>query len=442
MKQERLLELIDETHQQMMALLGDLSDEQLDVPYERGINPPVWEVGHSAFFYEYFLLRPLRKVDPLMPGYDPVWDSFDIPHRERWSPGVVPGKAETLDYYDRAVAETIDLLSRGNTLTDEESYLGQYVVAHQQMHLESLIWCRQTLGYQAPSFLVDEPVESNPDLGGDTAIPGGRYFIGVPVPAEEEKSINFSFDNERPGFDQVLSDFQISKTLVSRGEFAEFVDDGGYETAQWWSFGGNYWRRENKLTAPAYWAREGDTWTVRRFHEVRPLDPESPMLHVSFWEAEAYAKWAGRRLPTEFEWEVAARGPKAQKFPWGNDPDKAPPAALGSRNIGSAPVTGYMEGASPFGCLQMIGTAWEWTTSQYLPFAGFCVDMYAYMSTLQFGDHKTTRGGSAATSLSLPRNTYRQAIFPDRTDLFTGFRTCALQGNPRDQPASRTFPTS
>ncbi len=424
--QESLLQSIEHTHRQMMALIDDLSEEQIRVPYEKGINPPVWELGHSAFFYEYFLLRPLYGVDPIMPGYDTVWDSFDIPHRERWTPGVVPEKAEVLPYYDRVVTETVDRLARPGTLTDEELYLGQYVIAHQQMHLESLIWSRQTFGFQAPAFLTERPVTSGSDASGDATVPAGTYFIGVPTPEPDAKAVNFSFDNERPGFEMDIEEFRIAETLVSLGDYRAFVEDGGYTTPEWWSFGGNYWRSESGREAPVYWQKKGPEWSVRRFDQVVPLDPEAPMLHLSFWEAQAYAKWAGRRLPTEFEWEIAARGPEALKFPWGNEATLPPPAALECCNPGTAPVSAYAEGASAFGCLQMIGTAWEWTTSQYLPYPGFCVDMYAYMSTLQFGNHKTTKGGSFASSIGLPRNTYRQAIFPDRTDLFTGFRTCAL----------------
>jgi len=426
--QEGLLEELDRTDRRMIALIEDLDDEQLSVPCQPGINPPVWEMGHAAFFYEYFLLRDLYGVDPVMPGYDAVWDSFDIPHRERWSPGVVPGKEETFRYYRRVIDETRDRLASGNSLTDRERYLGQYVIAHQCMHLESLTWCRQTLGHPAPSFaLPDGPGAPGPERGesGDVEIPGGAYWIGVPRLEPDRMAEDFSFDNERPGFEREIPGFRISRTPVSAGEFLAFVEDGGYRNADHWSFGGRYWLRDCGREAPAYWEKRDGEWTVRRFDRVTPLDPETPVLHLSFWEAEAYCHWAGRRLPTEFEWEAAARGPEARKYPWGDELDRGR-ADLDARQLGTAPVTAFPGGASPFGCLQMVGSAWEWTTSQYLPYDGFCVDMYAYMSTLQFGDHKTTRGGSGATSASLVRSTYRQAYHPDRSDVFTGFRTCAV----------------
>ncbi len=412
-----------------MILIDELSVEELAVPCEPGINPPIWEVGHAAFFYEYFLLRRLYGVEPIMPGHDTVWDSFEIPHRERWEPGVVPDKAKTLGYYRRVINETKDRLAAGNGPSDEELYLGQYVIAHQDMHLESLIWCRQTLGYAPPPwsemYKGTEDGRLVPPLT-DAVIPGGTYFIGMPKPEEGAKSLHFSFDNERPGFDLAIAPFSLSRTLVTQGEFLEFVEDGGYDRPEFWSAGGKYWLRKVERSHPAYWKKRDGQWTVRRFDRIEPLSPTAPVIHVSFWEAEAYCRWAGRRLPNEFEWEAAARSAEARKFPWGISPASLP-ADLDARHLGTAPVNAFPDGATKDGCLQMIGTAWEWTINQYLPYDGFCVDMYAYMSTLQFGTHKTTRGGSCATSGSLIRNTYRQAYHPDRFDVFTGFRTCLVK---------------
>lgn len=409
----------------MVTLLEDLSDDQLDVPYRKGINPPIWEMGHSAFFYEYFLLRRLYKMDPIMPGFDSVWDSFDIPHRERWRPGVVPEKEKTLHYYHRVINEVRGRFGVADDLSDEELYLGQYVVAHQCMHLESLLWCRQTLGYAPPPYsALLQPGHETEAKTNDVTVPGGIYYIGVPNPDPGKNSLNFSFDNERPGFEMEIESFSISPTLVAQGEFLDFVEDGGYENLDHWSFGGRYWLRQQDRKHPGYWEKHGREWTVSRFDRIELLDRAAPALHISFWEAEAYCRWAGRRLPTEFEWEAAARGQAGLKFPWGKELEEAR-ADLDGIYLGTAPATAFVESASPTGCLQMIGTAWEWTASQYLPYDGFCVDMYPYMSTLQFGDHKTTRGGSCATSSCIIRNTYRQAYHPDRYDVFTGFRTCA-----------------
>jgi gamma-glutamyl hercynylcysteine S-oxide synthase len=433
MDQDTLLAQLDLADTRIRALLGDLSDEQLAVPYLPGINPPIWEMGHAAFFYEYFLLRPLYNSGPIMPGYDGVWDSFDIPHKERWTPGIVPPRRDTLAYYDHVIAEARHHLASPQGLSPRELYLGQYVIAHQCMHLESLLWARQSLAYPPPSFigeLAPPPSELAPTgTSGDASIPGGSYTIGIPAAPEPHLAPQFSFDNERPGFQLELAPFQISKTLVSNADFLTFVEDEGYSREDLWSFGGRFWLRQARRAHPLYWHHQDDRWLVRRFDSLLPLDPAAPALHLSFWEAEAYCTWAGRRLPTEFEWEAAARGPDATLFPWGNTlspGDAPPPADLDAALLGTAPVDALPSGVSPTGCLQMVGTAWEWTTSQYLPFDGFSVDMYAYMSTLQFGDHKTARGGSGATSASLIRSTYRQAYHPHRADIFTAFRTCPL----------------
>ncbi|MEM7012052.1 MAG: SUMF1/EgtB/PvdO family nonheme iron enzyme [Verrucomicrobiota bacterium] len=422
---EQLFADFDFADQRMRELVGTLDEAQLDVPYEPGINPPVWEMGHAAFFFEYFLLRELYGGEPRMPGYDEIWDSFEIPHRERWSPGVVPGKAETLDYYRRVIDETRNRLGAREELSPDEVYLTTYCIAHLCMHLESLIWARQTLGYPTPSFAETWTGGELATSLGDAEIPGGDYFIGVPKQSRDEMAGNFCFDNEKPGFTMRIEPFAISKTLVSCGEYLGFVEDGGYENADHWTFGGKHWLRESGAKHPVYWEKRDDEWWVRRFDQWAPLSNDAPVIHVNFREAEAYCQWAGRRLPSEFEWEIAARGPVALKFPWGDSFEPNREADLDLAFSGTAPTSAFPESASPFGCLQMLGSCWEWTTSQYLPFAGFEADMYAYMSTLQFGDHKTTRGGSFATSANLIRSTYRQAYFPTRRDIFIGFRTCA-----------------
>ena len=298
------------------------------------------------------------------------------------------------------------------------------------MHIESLIWARQTLAYPKPSFSGRETAGGTDCASpGDVAIDAGEYSIGMPADAADFATSGFSFDNERPGFRVALDAFKIARTLVSNREFLEFVEAGGYQDESLWSFGGRCWLAEGdggSRARPAYWRKgEGGAWQRRDFDQWIDLPMESPVMHVSFWEAEAFCRWAGRRLPSEHEWEAAARGIGAQHFPWGAsmEPERVD---MDARYLGLAPAGALEGGASPAGCLQMLGTAWEWTSSQFLPYDGFKIDMYRYMSVLQFGDHKVTKGGSCATCSGLIRNTYRQAYFPGRTDVFTGFRTCAV----------------
>ena len=419
-----LLAELDRTDRLTRVLLDDLSDEQLSVPYDRGINPPLWELGHTAFFYEYFLLRERDGIDPRMPGYDDVWDSFETHHEERWEEGVVPDKGAALGYYEGIIGATRERVG-ARKLIPEELYLYKYCIFHQHMHLESLLWARQTLGYPAPGCLREWKDDGRRGERGDVMVEGGKYSIGRPAGTEDYAAEGFSFDNEKPGFVTELEPFAISKTLVSNGEFAELVEDGGYERDEFWSCGGRRWRDAQQCSCPRYWRKGEGGWECRMFDAWVSLNPEAAVTHVSYWEAEAYCKWAGRRLPTELEWEAAARGKEGRMFPRGEEMD-ASRVVMDGECFGEVPVDALPAGATPEGCLQMIGTVWEWTTNQYLPYPGFTVDMYPYMSTLQFGYHKVTKGGSCGTASPLIRSSYRQAYYPDRNDAFLGFRTVGV----------------
>lgn len=411
-----LLKELNLSDKRMKQLVLSLTPEQLDVPYVVGINPPIWEMGHAAFFYETFLLRKLYDLSPLMPGHDEMWDSFEIPHKERWKKGVVPNLTDTCKYYDKILTLCRERLSSSKTLTPQESYLFQYSIAHHNMHIESLLWLRQTLAYPAPEFLGYWNSETPKTQQTDLTVPAGEYFIGKKPPlTDTEKAEDFCFDNEKPGFHLKLPSFSISNTLVSNQDFLNFVESGGYENLGHWSYGGKHWLKESKAKMPKYWKYKDGTWQQRRFDQWEHLRLDAPVLHINFREAEAYCHWAKRRLPNEFEWEVAA------KLYAETDPDYCD---LGGKFAGTSPTKALSINTNK--CIQMLGTCWEWTTNQYLPFDGFHHDMYAYMSTLQFGDHKTTRGGSWATAESLIRPTYRQAYLPERRDIFVGFRTCAI----------------
>ena len=440
---EQLLGELELARSRTLRLIESLPAEKLDVPYHPGVNPPLWEMGHSAFFYEVFVFNLLDGTPSYDPSMDDLWDSFHVEHQDRWRSDLFPGRDATLAYfntiYDR-VAERI----RSRSLTDEELYLYRYAIFHQNMHIESLIWCRQTVGYSAPpDFQDDRPAPGEP-VSGDVEIPAGRWRIGMPGDSEAFAREDFAFDNEKPGFEIDLESFRISRTLVSNREFQAFVDDGGYQRPELWSFGGRKWLETEQDVAlvhglgealmrtprhPLYWRWQNNEWQERVFDRWRPLNPDAPVTHITYWEAEAWCQWAGRRLPTEYEWEVAALANKAgepfRRSPWGNEAPDASKADLDGRSMALNPVWDYPEGDSPFGCRQMVGTVWEWTSNQFLPYDGFKVDMYPFMSTLQFATHKVTKGGSCATSSNLIRGTYRQAYFPSRNDVYTGFRSCA-----------------
>ncbi|MEE9327276.1 MAG: SUMF1/EgtB/PvdO family nonheme iron enzyme [Cocleimonas sp.] len=443
---QNLIKAFKNTHQKITALINTLNADELDIPFHPGVNPPIWEIGHAAFFYEEFILKALdgeqKSYDPAM---DDTWDSFQIDHKDRWLSGAIPSLKKTLEYVNHIFNAVLTRIE-DNELTDADLYFYKYAIFHQNMHIESLIWARQTSGFSKmlfDSFQIKELPEADTEINpsSDAEIPSGKYLIGMPADSKQFPQNDFAFDNEKPWFEVELESFNISKTLVSNKEFLAFVNDGGYQNEKHWSFAGKKWLKTKRNTAippeekmqlpahPIYWLYEDGQWTERLFDQWKPLVDEYPVTHVSFWEVEAYCNWAGRRLPTEYEWEVAAlgnrKGQAIRYFPWGNNMD-ANKVDMDGELMAQVPVTAYPEGDSVFGCRQMLGTVWEWTSSQYLPYDGFTMDMYVYMSTLQFGYHKTTKGGSCATSSILIRGSYRQAYFPTRTDVYVGFRTCAL----------------
>lgn len=445
---DSLLEALARTRSRTLALVDGLSDAQLAVPYHPGVNPPLWELGHAAFFYEVFVLAELAGQPSFDPDMDDLWDSFHIDHRDRWQPGLFPDRQHTRDYavqvYDR-----VETYIHKASLTNRAVYLLHYALCHQHMHIESMIWCRQTVGYPATGHWTVATEHwamppTAPIAESDASIPAGIYQLGMPADSSDFATTDFAFDNEKPGFQKSVEAFRISRTLVTNREFQAFVDAGGYERPDLWSFGGRKWletevdvalvhgEREPVMRRPRhplYWRFHKGHWQERLFDRWQPLQSDFPVTHVSYWEAEAWCHWAGRRLPSETEWEVAAlanrpRRPR-RRFPWGDTPDPER-VDMDARLMAQLPVTALPDGDSPFGCRQMLGTVWEWTSSQFLPYDGFRVDIYPYMSTLQFGDHKVTRGGSCATSSFLIRGTYRQAYLPRRNDVYTGFRSCAL----------------
>jgi iron(II)-dependent oxidoreductase len=231
-----------------------------------------------------------------------------------------------------------------------------------------------------------------------------------------------------------LKPFLIAKAPVTQAEYAAFVDERGYARPEFWSPAGWAWRAQANANSPVYWRRRSTQWERRDFDHWVALEPHRPMLHVNWYEAEAYCRWARRRLPTEAEWEAASAGvPEGRRlgthqrrYPWGDTLPATVPAQLDARSLGCADVAARPEGDSACGCRQMIGNVWEWTASDFLPYPGFVADPYKEYSEPWFGTHKVLRGGAWPTCARLLRNTWRNFYRPERRDIWAGFRTCAL----------------
>ncbi|GIX49224.1 MAG: hypothetical protein KatS3mg131_3435 [Candidatus Tectimicrobiota bacterium] len=312
-----LIGLLHDARQHTLALVADLDDAQLEVPYLPTVNPLRWELGHVAFFYEAFVLRPLGHTTPLLAGADELYDSFQVEHADRWSLPL-PSRRDTLAYMQRvldAAAERLD----GRTPDAAETYLYLLAILHEDMHGEALVYMRQTLGYPAPALPASPLPPGGGPLPGDVEIPGGTFYLGA-TPDQP-----FVFDNEKWAHPVRVAPFRIARAPVTNAEFAAFVEDGGYQQRRWWSYAGWVWKTKAGAQHPLYWRRDGQGWWRRHFDTWVPLEAHAPVVHVTWYEAEAYCNWAGRRLPTEAEWELAAATAPSQgldgrkrRYPWGD----------------------------------------------------------------------------------------------------------------------------
>jgi iron(II)-dependent oxidoreductase len=434
----QMIDWVRDARQRTCALVADLTDGQLLGPPLPTVNPLLWEIGHVAWFQEKWVLRHAARHEPIRPDADALYDSSAIAHDTRWDLPL-PGRQDTLRYLHAVRDHVIERLQQREP-GKEDIYCTLLSIFHEDMHTEAFTYTRQTLGYASPRFEGTarsdegrgETDHSEGMLRGDVQIPGGTFELGA-RPDEP-----FVFDNEKRAHPVKIRPFAIARVPVTQAEFAAFVDDGGYRQARLWSESGWHWREEAGADHPIYWQREAaGRWLRRDFDGWVRLEAHRPMLHVNWYEADAYCRWAGRRLPSEAEWEVAAAGePDAlgrglagskRRFPWGAALPTPRHAQLDWHGMGCAEVDALPQGDSGFGCRQMIGNVWEWTADDFLPYPGFTADLYKEYSEPWFGTHKVLRGGCWATRFRLIRNTWRNFYLPDRRDVWAGFRTCAMQ---------------
>ena len=455
----QLIATMCEFRARTLALVADLDDRQMIGPRLAIVNPPLWEIGHVAWTQEFWALRHLRGEKPILETGDLLYNSTDVAHDTRWEL-LLPTRESTFGYMDEVIERCITRIDNGKELSDDEFYFYWLTTFHEGMHAEALAYTRQTLGYSAPANVTDAiPATFGGGAHpGDVEVPGGKFLLGV------TKETPFVFDNEKWAHEVEINSFRIARAPVTNGEFLEFVEAGGYRVRRHWSEEGWRWLESagapqleksfakffNKnlnepfevavfnehLDHPVYWQRlDSGRWQQRIYDRYVLLNEHLPVVHVSWYEAEAFCRWAGRRLPTELEWEVAASGEFAangialssrrRQYPWGDGSPSAETANLDWRAGGVVEVGAHGRGDSAFGCRQMLGNVWEWTASNFEPYPGFSVDPYKEYSEPWFGSHKVLRGGCWATSPLLIRNTWRNFYTPDRRDVWAGFRTCA-----------------
>ena len=407
-----------EARQRTLTLVQGLSQQQLMGPKNLPtINPLPWEIGHVAYFHEYWCLRQRHGLPSLIDNADALYDSIHIAHDTRWDLPIPP-LAAVQDYMAQVLARETALLAAEDD-SEAALYLYRYALFHEDMHSEAFTCTRQTLGYPSP------PLEPAPQsalaggaLPGDASVPGGEYTLGA-LPAS-----GFCFDNEKWGHTVQLAAFDIARAPVTNAQYLEFVEAGGYRKRDYWCEEGWQWLQQQPRTCPIYWRKHHGTWQSRQFEQWHDLKPHQPIIHVSWYEAKAFCRWAGRRLPSEAEWELAAAGPNKQTYPWGDEPPDASRVNMDSRILGCVDVAALAAGDSPYGCRQMLGNVWEWTDTTFAPYPGFTADMYADYSQPLFHTTKVLRGGAWTTRSRMIRNTWRNYYAPGRVDVFAGFRTC------------------
>lgn len=418
---------LEEARERTRFLLGSVSEEDLVAQHDQIMSPLIWDYGHIANYEELWLLQKAHgKVLSKRELYD-MYDACLHPREERPSLNLLDRRDAEL-YLEAVRKAVLEMLEDADLDGDDpllkDGFIYELIVQHEYQHNETMLQTLQLKrgeGYK-PEPRVELPAGRAPEQE-MVPIPGGEFVMGTDNRAR-------TLDNERNAHAMDLPGFLIDTTPVTNEAYLRFVEDGGYERPKLWSTAGWEYIKEERIAAPKHWYQpEPHSWWTERFGFDEPLNPAAPVVHVSWYEADAYARWAGKRLPTEAEWEKAASwdpdtGTK-RLYPWGDDAPTPAHANLDQLAFRAAEVGAYPEGASAYGILGMIGDVWEWTSSDLYAYPGFEAFPYREYSEIFFEPgHKVLRGGSWATRPGAIRNTFRNWDYPMRRQLFVGFR-CA-----------------
>jgi iron(II)-dependent oxidoreductase len=421
------------------SLLTDCVDEaDLVRQHSPLMSPLVWDLAHIANQEEVWLLREVGGREPLHPEIDPLYDAFEHPRSERPTLPLLPPeqarayglqvRGRVLDLLDRARFRGPGFGGSGPDARVGDVFGFGMVTQHEMQHDETMLITHQ-IRAGAPVLAAEPPGPAPADaarLPSEVLVPGGPFTMGTSTEP-------WALDNERPAHTVDVAPFYLDTKPVTGGAYTEFLADGGYDDPRWWTPAGWQHRQQAGLSAPQYWSKDGGQWTRRVFGRTEPVVPDEPVVHVCWYEADAYARWAGRRLPTEAEWEKAARFDPAtgltRRYPWGNEEPSGSHANLGQAFLRPAPAGSYPDGAAPCGARQLIGDVWEWTSSDFGPYPGFRAWPYREYSEVFFGpEYKVLRGGSFAVSPVACRGTFRNWDYPIRRQIFSGFRTARSAG--------------
>ncbi|HKR61167.1 MAG TPA: ergothioneine biosynthesis protein EgtB [Pyrinomonadaceae bacterium] len=445
-----LVQLYRDVRARTMQIVAPLELEDYVIQTAEFMSPPRWHIGHTSWFFETLLQQYKPGYEVYSPQFLFYFNSYyegfgariERPKRGTKSR---PTVAETVAYRKHIDELMLEFLA-GLEMHAEAATIRSLIrlgLEHEMQHQELLV-------YDIKHLLCDQynaARQMSPGLqvkvAGMAEFGGGLFRLGSNNQVQGRDSKQFAFDNEKPVHQVFLQDFALDRALVSNADYLEFMRAGGYSDYRWWFSEGWETVTKEQWKAPLYWEVQDRQWLIRDFTGLHPVEEKAnePVSHVSFFEASAFAKWAGKRLPTEAEWEKAARISDAEKgrrgdsetprdenplqeFPWGNQPVTANRANLlenGYWNV--APIGSFPEGTNAAGCHQLIGDVWEWTTSDYVPYPGFKSEFDEY-NDKWFVNQKVLRGGSYATPQLHIRSTYRNFFHAHERWMVSGFR-CA-----------------
>ena len=426
---ERALDALERARRRTTALTDCLDEDELTAQHSKLMSPLAWDLAHIGNQEDIWLLREAGGQHGVRPDLDTVYDAFQTPRADRPAlPMLSPDEARAYvaEVRDRArelLATAPEEADRTGPLFEGDFVFGM-VAQHEQQHDETMLATHQLRRGPAVLDAPDPPVpmsRGREEHHGEVHVPGGQFTMGTSTEP-------WALDNERPAHTVDVPAFELDAVPVTNAAYQRFIEDGGYREPRWWHPEGWAYVRKADLSAPLFWHRDGEMWLRRRFGYTERVPPGEPVMHVSWYEADAYARWAGRRLPTEAEWEKAARyEPEtgdSLRYPWGEAEPGAGHANLGQRHLRPAPAGAYPAGAAPCGARQLIGDVWEWTSSDFTGYPGFAAFPYREYSEVFFGsEHKVLRGGSFGTGQVACRATFRNWDLPVRRQIFAGFRT-------------------
>jgi iron(II)-dependent oxidoreductase len=418
---------LSEARTRTLALVASVSDADLERVHSPLMSPLAWDLGHIAAYEDLWLAHRFAGRALLRADLARVYDAFETPRAQR-------GQAQLLSpvqaraYLCDVRARVLDVMAERGV---GDGVLHEMVLRHEQQHNETML---QTIQL---ARLEDYELDgAGPPTGGGLSatglelveVPGGECTIGA-APSGTTGApawTAFSYDNERPRHRTDVRGFLIGRVPITNATYLNFVEGGGYQRREWWSDEGWAWKEQYDITRPGGWTADLDAqW---RLGSYQPLHPHQPVVHISWFEAAAFAAAHGGRLPTEAEWEKAATWDQASAtargYPWGEDPPvPGLHANVDQLGVGPAPVGAFPHGSSPYGCLGMIGDTWEWTSSDFGGYPGFAAYPYREYSEVFFGSaYKVLRGGSWATRARGATPTFRNWDLPQRRQIFAGVR--------------------